>query len=296
MKWTAQLEEKKNFFEAYLDQYLVVELKQDLGFHPSLVRLAEASAYSLRNGGKRFRPLICLSLAEAFGVNPQRILPWALAVELIHTYSLVHDDLPGMDNGDLRRGQPTSHKKYGESTAILVGDLLLTEAFRILAESYIAEPAISVELISVLARRSGSQGMIAGQALDLSIQEGRTASEQLNAEYLLQMHGQKTGALISAAALGTAVLCGLPDSKKSLVDSYARNLGLAFQVADDILDSQDGDIEKNSFPGVFGLQQTKSYLEEISVQAKDDLKALGCSESTQPELFSFVEINMSRGY
>lgn len=296
MKWTAQLEEKKNFFESYLAQYLNEQLTQDLGSQPSLVRLAEASSYSLKNGGKRFRPLICLSLAEAFGVHPKRILPWALAVELIHTYSLVHDDLPGMDNGDLRRGLPTVHKKYGESTAILVGDLLQTEAFRLLAEAYQAEPAISVQLISILARRSGSQGMIAGQALDLSIQEGRTTSEQLNAEYLMQMHGQKTGALISAAALGTAVLCGLTESKKSLVDSYARNLGLAFQIADDILDSQDGDIEKHSFPGVFGVEQTKSYLEKVSAQVKEDLMALGCSESSHPELFSFVEINISRGY
>jgi geranylgeranyl diphosphate synthase type II len=296
MKWTARLEEKKNFFESYLAQYLEDQLSLDLGLQPSLVRLAEASSYSLMNGGKRFRPLICLSLAEAFGVHPQRVLPWALAVELIHTYSLVHDDLPAMDNEDRRRGLPTSHKKYGESTAILVGDLLLTEAFRILAEAYSSEPALSVQLISILARRSGSQGMIAGQALDLSIQEGRTNPEQLHAEYLLQMHGQKTGALISAAALGTAFLCGLTESKRSLVDSYARNLGLAFQIADDILDSQDGKIEKHSFPGVLGKEQTRAYLEKVSAQAKQDLISLGCSESVHAELFSFVKINFSRGY
>lgn len=296
MKWTAQLEEKKIFFESYLAQYIEDQLALDLGNQPSLVRLREASAYSLMNGGKRFRPLLCLSLAEAFGVSPQRILPWSLAVELIHTYSLVHDDLPGMDNGDVRRGQPTSHKKYGESTAILVGDLLLTEAFRVLSEAYQTEPTTAVTLISILGRRAGSQGMIAGQALDLAIQEGRTSDSQLNSEYLLQMHGQKTGALIAAAGLGTALLCGVSETKRALVDSYSRHLGLAFQIADDLLDSLEGEIEKHSFPGVFGLEMTKSYLDQVSSLAKENLKALGCSSESHPELFSFVEINISRGY
>jgi geranylgeranyl diphosphate synthase type II len=233
--------------------------------------LAAAMRYSLFSGGKRFRPLLTLLLSDGLGVHPQKTLPWACAVELIHTYSLIHDDLPCMDDDDFRRGQPTSHKKFGEATALLAGDALLTEAFRSLAAS--AEPAHLPALVNLLGRCAGAAGMVGGQALDLAAQ-----GKAISLDEQSRVHAMKTGALILAAISGSGVLCGLTPEKQKSVDSFGALLGLAFQIADDIEDSANEN-EKGGLVKILGRAETQKYLDETSDRAQACLRLLGLEGS-----------------
>jgi geranylgeranyl diphosphate synthase type II len=270
--------------------------------------IARAMDYSLTAGGKRLRPCLTLAAAEAcgerIGVAPDAAhalaLPAAVAIELIHTYSLIHDDLPAMDDDDLRRGRPTSHVVHGDGLAILAGDGLLTEAFRVLAAtpspvveagSALAPVERRLEAIARIASAAGPRGMVGGQAIDLDA-AGRVRDSRgtiADAAALADMHARKTGALIRAAAVSGALLVGAPDSLVSAIDDYARELGLAFQIVDDVLDvegsnaalgktaGKDAAAGKPTYPAFFGVTGSRDLAEACVVRAKAALERAGLS-------------------
>lgn len=284
-----QLSSRKELIEAYLDKYL-----DDLKYPRSqaLVGLMESIRYSLLRGGKRFRPTLSLALAEAFAVNPLRILPWACAVEMIHTYSLIHDDLPCMDNDDLRRGEPTNHKVYGEGQALLAGDALLTEAFALISDKYEQDPRIAVALIRLLTEAAGFRGMVGGQAIDLETQ--KRPKNEVSIHDLNLTHSLKTGALIRVAIEGAAIACGLPTPKVELSRKFGAQLGLAFQIADDILDFNPENPEKGNFATTLGLAETQGWLKEVSQEANQCLTDLGILKNSSALLWFMVEYNQTR--
>jgi geranylgeranyl diphosphate synthase type II len=238
-------------------------------------------SYSLHNGGKRFRPQLCLTLAETFGVSPQKILPWAAAVEMVHTYSLIHDDLPCMDDDDERRGQPTNHKKFGEATALLAGDALLTEAFYTISISYQDHPKVGLKLTQILAEAAGAFGMVGGQILDLA-----TKNKKIGFTEMSTIHALKTGALIRSCTEGTAVVCGLPEDKVQLCKAFGENLGLSFQLKDDLLDASMGTTEMG-----MQTQEIEAYLAKISGLAIENLEQL---EIVNGPLVEMVTYNQQR--
>lgn len=205
----------------------------------------QAMRYSLFAGGKRLRPVLVMASAEAVGGNPQRVLPAACAIELIHTYSLIHDDLPAMDNDDFRRGKPTCHRVYGEAVAILAGDALLTHAFGLLARNagYCQVPPERVlQVIEEVAAAAGSAGLIGGQVVDTLME-----ASQVDMPTLEYIHRHKTGALYRAAVRAGAILVGATEEQLAALTEYAEHLGLAFQIQDDILDVE-GDPAKLGKP------------------------------------------------
>jgi len=242
-------------------------------------RLLEAMRYSLLAGGKRLRPVLALAACEAVGGTVQAAMGLACAIEMIHTYSLIHDDLPCMDDDDLRRGRPTNHKVYGEAVATLAGDALLTDAFGVLAASAAGPgaPPVAAVLATVaeLAQAAGSDGMVAGQVIDL-MGEGSS----LTIEQLEHLHRRKTGALFVAAVRGGARLGGASEAELAALGEYARNLGLAFQVIDDILDveasteqmgkrtGKDLGRGKNTYPGLLGLDRSWELARELEGRAQ----------------------------
>lgn len=229
--------------------------------------LRSAMSYSLMAGGKRLRPVLCLSWAEMLGLERAGIMGFAAGLELIHTYSLVHDDLPAMDDDDLRRGKPSNHKKFGEAAAILAGDGLLTEAFSMMLETE-AEPVRVLAAVREVARGAGPSGMVGGQALDMEY----TANSGVSLEQLRGMHARKTGALIRAACVSGAILAGDRSDAESAA-LYARHVGAAFQIVDDILDvvgdedligkpvGSDEGKSKTTYPGLLGLEESKRLAE-----------------------------------
>lgn len=236
-------------------------------------RILEAMTYSLMAGGKRIRPVLCLAATEAAAGDPEDAMPAACALELIHTYSLIHDDLPGMDDDAMRRGKPTCHVAFDEATAILAGDALLTLAFQTLSSVEIntAEQAPKwLDVIQLVSHAAGYCGMIQGQMLDMAAEK-----KQLTLAELKSMHRLKTGALIEASLISGAVLGGLNATRISMLESYAQNIGLAFQVTDDILNVE-GDPEimgkavgtdklrnKTTYPSLLGLKESKDFAGQL---------------------------------
>jgi geranylgeranyl diphosphate synthase type II len=258
-------------------------------------RVGEAMRYSLFAGGKRLRPILALAAAEAVaGANGQDVdaaralaLPAACALELVHTYSLVHDDLPAMDDDSMRRGRPTSHVVFGEGLAILAGDALLTEAFALMTR----EPAgkwdaslvqRKVQAIGLVAEAAGACGMVGGQAIDL---EAAGSGASFDAEGLRAMHARKTGALIRASAAAGAVMAGATDPQLSAIERFASELGLAFQIVDDILDvagasadlgktaGKDAAAGKPTYPALHGLEASRRMADECVQRALAALDA-----------------------
>ena len=236
--------------------------------------LHEAIRWSVFAGGKRIRPALVHAVGMAFGAEMSALSRTAAAIEMIHTYSLIHDDLPAMDDDDLRRGQPTCHKQFGEATAILAGDVLQTLAFKAIADDGGLSPELRIRLISLIADASGTpSGMAAGQQLDLS-GEGK----QLSVAELENVHNQKTGALIAAAACSGAMIGGATEGEISSVRRFATDLGLLFQVTDDLLDvtqetetlgktaGKDAVSEKATYPGLYGIDGTR----ELAAKLLDD--------------------------
>jgi farnesyl diphosphate synthase len=251
------------------------------------VRLHQAMRYAVLGGGKRVRPGLMYFTGEALGIPMERLDGPAAAVELIHAYSLVHDDLPAMDDDDLRRGRPTCHRAFDEATAILVGDALQVLAFEILAAdpAMIADPARRLETIRLLARASGTAGMAGGQAVDLE-----AAGHQLSVVQLEQMHRLKTGALIHASVMMAAASADmLAPAARDALDRYGHAIGLAFQVQDDILDVEgetevlgkraqaDAALHKPNYPAVAGLERAKARLRELHDEAIAALAPLGAA-------------------
>jgi geranylgeranyl diphosphate synthase type II len=243
------------------------------------VRLQEAMRYSLEAGGKRVRPVLCLLAAESVGGSAESALPCALALELVHTYSLIHDDLPAMDDDDLRRGRPTNHKVFGEGHAILAGDGLLTEAFRVLAAEGSLAPESRIQATRILAEAAGWRGMVGGQALDL---EGEARTRQggtYDVEHLQLIHRLKTGALLRASLELGAIAAGAQESHRQALREAGAALGLAFQIQDDILDAtstseqmgkrvgKDEGRGKITFPALLGLPGARLALKRATENA-----------------------------
>jgi geranylgeranyl diphosphate synthase, type II len=259
-------------------------------------RLHEAMRYSLLAGGKRLRPVLALASCEAVGGKVEAAMGLACAVEMIHTYSLIHDDLPCMDDDDMRRGRPTNHKVYGEAIATLAGDALLTDAFKVLAVSDgSASPALVLETVAELAAAAGSTGMVAGQVIDL-LGEG----ESKTVEELEELHGKKTGALFLASVRGGARLGGASASQIESLDAYARALGLAFQVVDDLLDVQgtpeqmgkrtqkDGERGKATYPAILGVERSMDLARELETRAHRALQGFGDRADALRQIATFV--------
>jgi geranylgeranyl diphosphate synthase type II len=273
------LESLREEVEAALEEALPPE-----GAWPETIH--RAVRYSLLGGGKRVRPVLALAAGEAVGGPREEVLPLACAVEMIHTYSLIHDDLPAMDDDDLRRGQPTSHKVFGEAVAILAGDALLTRAFHLLAEVPPdwdeARLRRRVRATAALGEACGTTGLIGGQVMDLE-SEGRT----IDAAALETLHRAKTGALLAACVRGGAILGGADEETLHRLSRYASAIGLAFQVVDDILDATEGAEQlgktagkdaaagKATYVSVHGLGRAREMADELRREALDAVAPLG---------------------
>jgi len=266
-------------------------------------RVVQAMHYSLFAGGKRLRPILCLAAAEAVWGDPGEALPVACALEMIHTYSLIHDDLPAMDDDDLRRGQPTCHKQFDEATAILAGDGLLTEAFHTLAAAapnYAGREAALVEVITLLAAAAGYQGMVGGQMLDL-LAEGR----QVTLKELETIHRLKTGALLTASLRSGALIGGGTRVQVALLTSYGEKFGLAFQVTDDLLDVEgeaaemgkapgmDEKRQKATYPALLGLDAAKEWARRLVAAAVAELEPLGEKAAPLAEIARYLLVRRS---
>ncbi|MEE9263168.1 MAG: farnesyl diphosphate synthase [Vicinamibacteria bacterium] len=276
------LVERAKAVESFLDGNLPTED----AFPPSIHR---AIRYSLFAGGKRLRPILALASAEAVGGREEDALPAAAALEMIHTYSLIHDDLPAMDNDDLRRGKPTSHVVFGEAVAILAGDALLTHAFQVLATASsnngppdTSEGARRLRAIALLAEAAGMNGMIGGQVIDLE-SEGKRVDERT----LDRIHQKKTGALMEAAARLGAVMGDGDEDQIETLGRFGREVGLAFQIVDDLLDvegdaatlgksaGKDQRAGKATYPSVHGIENTRSRAKELAQRAVDLVTPFG---------------------
>jgi len=258
-------------------------------------RLNEAMRYSVMNGGKRVRPLLVYAAADAISAVADTDLDLiACAFEFLHCYSLIHDDLPAMDDDDLRRGLPTCHKQFDEATAILAGDALQAEAFRLLCETSLAAEK-QVRLVHLLAQCSGSQGMVAGQAIDLA-----SVAKTLSVTDLETMHNLKTGALIRGAVLAGGIAAGASSQQLDCLDSYARAIGLAFQVQDDILDVEsdtqtlgkqqgaDAARDKPTYAALLGLDGAKTRATQLIERAHQAITLLGTRATQLHALADFI--------
>ncbi|MDR2055143.1 MAG: polyprenyl synthetase family protein [Desulfovibrio sp.] len=242
-------------------------------------RLRQAMLYSLQAGGKRLRPVLCLTCASLCGGSAETALPFACAIEMIHTYSLVHDDLPAMDNDDLRRGKPSNHKVFGEATAILAGDALLTDAFAVMCRTGVQADRL-IRAVSTVALAAGSSGMAGGQQWDM-LYTGRPA---VALEELQRMHAMKTGALMRASCVCGALLAGADEEKVKTMGVFGAALGMAFQITDDILDltadtaslgkpaGSDAGKGKNTYPSLVGMEKSRELACEQIAAAQAALR------------------------
>jgi geranylgeranyl diphosphate synthase type II len=260
-------------------------------------RLHRAMRYSLMAGGKRLRPILVLAVGEAFGASTDDLMPAACAFEMIHTYSLIHDDLPAMDNDDLRRGRPTCHKAFDEATAILAGDALLTQAFRVLAaDAPCRNPERQIRVIREIATAAGTvDGMIGGQMADIE-NEGKPIDEAM-LEYI---HRSKTGALISAPVVVGGIIAGANEPELDKLRAYGQRIGLAFQIADDILDvtstseqlgktaGKDISAHKATYPALHGIEKSEARMEQLVAEAIEIVAGLGVNSSILEELARFI--------
>lgn len=271
-----ELLDKMNEYIEMINNELLLHLPEADQGQKEVVR---AMRYSLENGGKRLRPILVLEFCRVCGGDVEKALPFACAVEYIHTYSLIHDDLPCMDNDDLRRGKPSCHKKFSEATALLAGDALLTHAFECLTSADLSDGQIA-SAVALLAQNAGVCGMIGGQVLDLKFE---TVDPSIND--LLTVHKLKTGALISAACLLGCIAADADDEMLSYASSFAYNLGIAFQIKDDLLDiygdeavlgkpvGSDEENEKSTYVTMVGIENAEKDVEVLTDKAISYLSA-----------------------
>lgn len=294
------LKEQAQLVDLALDRYTTPGTEDPAG--PSLERipprLLEAMRYSLLGGGKRLRPALVIAAAGLYDLDEERVMPTACALEMIHTYSLIHDDLPCMDDDDLRRGRPTNHKVYGEAMATLAGDALLTMAFELLARQ-VAMPGIqpgqAVRAVAEVATAAGAAGMVGGQVEDLEWEGRRADGAQLE-----RIHRLKTGALFRASLRAGAILGGATESELAALDRYADQFGLAFQIQDDVLDvigdaaktgkgvGRDLKHEKSTYVGLYGLEGAQERARAAVAQAVAALEPFGGRADTLRSLAEFV--------
>lgn len=244
-------------------------------------QLFQAARYALMSGGKRLRPLLAITTAEAFGMKSEAVLSAACALEMIHTYSLIHDDLPCMDDDDFRRGKPSVHKAFTEGHAVLTGDYLLTYAFEIIARDLHLLPEQKVALINLLAKNSGGEGMIAGQVMDIEA-EGRP----ITVNHLKHIHKHKTGAMITASVACGGIVANASPEQMDLLSRFGNDIGLAFQIIDDVIDvtasfqkhgkavSSDSINNKSTYVTLLGLEPAKQAAQELLIQSHEKLDRL----------------------
>ncbi len=275
-------------FEQALEDLIPLRDASRVGEH----RLSRAMRYACLDGGKRLRPFLTCTVADLFGVSHDAALQTAVAIELIHTFSLVHDDLPAMDDDDLRRGRASTHKEFDEATAILAGDALSAYAFEILAdESTHADAKVRVELVSALAKATGQHGMVGGQMMDMLSEE-----RELNIEEITRLQRMKTGALFAVACEAGAILGKAPRLLRNKLRGYAHDIGLAFQITDDLLDAQAGENdnrenkseEKGTFISVMGEAQAKRQADILISQAKQHVESFGKKALLLQHLADFI--------
>jgi geranylgeranyl diphosphate synthase, type II len=272
------------------DRYLAELSFADRG---STAELEEAMRYSLLAGGKRIRPVLCLATARALGRDPAVVLPTAAAIELIHTYSLIHDDLPAMDDDALRRGRPTSHVVYGEDVAILAGDALFAEAMRLIAERQEGEPRNVLAAIREIAAATGVDGMVGGQYVDVT-------SGGPDADSLRELHSLKTGRLIAASVAAALVLADVDEPRAAPYRRFAAELGVLFQIVDDILDVTGSDEAlgkprgsderhgKVTYVSLFGLERAHALAAESHAGARDALAATASEVADLESIADFI--------
>jgi len=281
--------EKQMYFVGIIEENLAQSIKIERQYYP---KLKEAMQYSLMAGGKRLRPVLALATAEMFGKDLFEVLAYACSIEMIHTYSLIHDDLPAMDNDDYRRGKLTNHKVFGEAMAILAGDALLNLAYEnMLKDALTSDNNKKLKAMSIIAEYAGALGMIGGQVVDLESEGKKVDSNKLKA-----MHRLKTGALIKAPVESAAIICGADDKELKLLSNYAANLGLAFQIKDDILDVEgsmadmgknpgsDALCEKSTYVTMYGLDKSKKMLEAVTNEGVSFLESFDTKAQFLKEL------------
>lgn len=292
MELKAYLKERCDLVDAALDRYLPGETELPHSVH-------KAMRYSVFAGGKRVRPILLLAACQAVGGDIGRALPAACAMEMIHTYSLIHDDLPAMDDDDFRRGNPTSHKVFGEAIAILAGDALLTEAFKLASDPRFAggcDPCALLAVIHEIAACAGSYGMVGGQVIDME-SEGSQDIDLATVQYI---HTHKTGALIKASVVAGALLGGASGKQLAAITRYGEAAGLAFQIADDVLDIEGTTEEigkdagsdqargKATYPAVMGLAAAKEEAGSMMEEALGALKAFGAEADPLREIARYI--------
>jgi len=294
------LAEKKQLIDQFLDCYLPAEGD----FPPSIHK---AMRYTLFAGGKRLRPILALAACEAVGGDTTVLLPLACSLELIHTYSLIHDDLPAMDNDDYRRGQPANHKIFGEDMAILAGDALLTQAFSLLAKDSGLPAGLQLQIIREVSKAAGSNGLIGGQVADIQAAGGeymsspkQGASPQVLAPLLEYIHTHKTGALFRVALKMGALSGGANEQQLAALTSYGEKVGLAFQIMDDILDVEGSEQEmgkpqgsdranhKLTYPATWGMADAKQQAQNLIKHACQDLEIIGEKAKPLKALANFI--------
>lgn len=292
MEFNKQFENLTQIVNNALDDYQGIDDRSGSSIY-------KAMKYSLMAGGKRLRPVLALAVCEMLDGNQNEVLPFACAIEMIHTYSLIHDDLPAMDNDDYRRGIPTNHKVFGEAMAILAGDALLNKAYELML-SYTLENDSGqrgkIEAMKLIAESAGAEGMIRGQVVDLE-----SEGVEISQETLEFMHKCKTGALIKAAVLSSAILCGASEDEFEQLRIYADNLGLAFQIKDDIMDVEssielmgkatggDADSGKSTYVTLYGVGKAGELLENAVSTAVHALECFGEKASFLREMALFVK-------
>lgn len=295
MEFKQELKQKANYIEELLKEYM----PKEKGYQKTVI---EAMNYSLSAGGKRLRPILTLEACRAVGGLEEDAIPFAMAIEMIHTYSLIHDDLPALDNDDLRRGRPTNHKVYGEAMAILAGDSLLNYAFEVMLSNSINKEDSNkyLKAINEIAKTSGIYGMIGGQVVDVESENIKIEKEKLDF-----IHLNKTAAIMVGCMRAGAIVGGADEEKLNMITTYGKNIGLAFQIVDDILDivgdeaklgkNVGSDIENNksTYPSLLGLEKSKEIANNLIDEAKENINGL-CGDTTFLE--GLAEYIISREY
>lgn len=293
MDFKSELLQRKNRVENVLIEYF----RDKLGHQKTVV---ESMEYSINAGGKRLRPILLIEVCKLLGGNEEDALAFACAIEMIHTYSLIHDDLPAMDDDDFRRGKPTNHKVYGEGVAILAGDGLLNLAFETMLEKILEKPELvdrGVKAMHIISNASGVKGMIGGQVVDLE-SEGKKIDE----ETLDFIHLTKTSAMIEASINAGAVIGGATEKQYTELENYGRSIGLAFQIVDDVLDvtgdekklgkkvGSDIDNEKSTYPSLYGIEKSKEMAAELFEKSLKSLEIFDTQADFLRELVEFLRV------
>ena len=290
MDFKTQLEKLNNIVNNALDEYMIISDEPGCNIY-------KAMRYSLMAGGKRLRPVLALAVCELLEGDKSEVLPYACAIEMIHTYSHIHDDLPAMDNDDYRRGLPTNHKVFGDAMAILAGDALLNKAFEVMISNTVNSGNMEAKLkaMSLIAESSGSEGMIRGQVIDLESEGILVEKETLEC-----MHRCKTGALIKAPVLAGALICGATDKVYEQLCEYAESIGLAFQIKDDIMDvkgsleqmgkaaGSDAASNKTTYVTLYGIEKAEVLLDTVIRSALTSLEIFGGKAEFLKELALYI--------